>query len=255
LPVLLDEPPRSQGDLNFSLLGIPVRIHPLFWVAALILGYNSGGARELLLWVVAFLLSILVHELGHAATMWLYGLHPSITLYGMGGLTSANFAAPIGGARRRLRPLDQIAISLAGPLAGFALAAAICGVIVLAKHHPPLEAGGPLGFYVAPSEIIGSPLLTWLICQILHVSIIWGIINLMPVHPLDGGQIARELLMVISPGDGLRLSLILSTAAGAALAIVGWTQLHSVFAAVLFGYLAFQSFAMLQAYSGRRGPW
>jgi hypothetical protein len=31
--------------------------------------------------------------------------------------------------------------------------------------------------------------------------------------------------------------------------------LHSVFAAVLFGYLAFQSFAMLQAYSGRRGPW
>ena len=85
--MLLNEPPRSQGDLNFMLLGIPIRIHWMFWLMALFLGYNSRGPKELLVWVAALLVSILVHELGHAAVMRLYGLQPSITLYGMGGLT------------------------------------------------------------------------------------------------------------------------------------------------------------------------
>src|SRR4030042_1813102 len=40
------EPPPSQGDLHFTILGFPVRVHPLFWVVALILGLN--GSRRMI---------------------------------------------------------------------------------------------------------------------------------------------------------------------------------------------------------------
>ena len=110
--VLLNEPSPSQGDLHFSLLNIPVRVHPMFWLMGLILG--SGGSRGLqpvVLWVVAVFVSVLVHEMGHALVIRALGVQPWITLYGMGGLTSHQ-----GG---RFRPQTQILVSLAGPAAGF----------------------------------------------------------------------------------------------------------------------------------------
>ena len=44
---------------------------------------------------------------------------------------------------------------------------------------------------------------------------------------------------------------MLSAMVGVLLAVVGWVQWQSMFAALLFGFLAYQSFAMLQGYSGR----
>ena len=64
--MLIGEPPRTPYDLNFSLLGIPVRIHPFFWLAGLLLGPRQGGPPAILLWIAAVFLAILVHELGHA---------------------------------------------------------------------------------------------------------------------------------------------------------------------------------------------
>ena len=249
--MLLNEPPRSQGDVNFMLLGIPIRIHWMFWLMALVFGSSSEGPKELLIWVAALLVSILVHELGHAAVMRMYGLHPSITLYGMGGVTTHNWAQPFG-VRPVLGPLEQIAISLAGPMAGFLLAGAICGGIVLSRHQLLIHFGLPFGINILPLDIIGSLLMTDLIRLILFISIFWGLVNLLPVYPLDGGQIARELLMLFSPRDGFRLSLILSVMVGVLLALVGWVLWKSIFAALLFGFLAYQSFAILQGYSGPR---
>ena len=114
IAMLLAEPPRTRGDLNFALFGFPVRIHPLFWLVALILGPKTGELRENAVWVAAMLISILVHELGHALVMRAYGLQPSITLHIMGGLTSANRGQAFA---PRLRPLDQVAI-LAGRARG-----------------------------------------------------------------------------------------------------------------------------------------
>ena len=67
--VLFDEPAPSQGDIRFPLLGIPVRIHPMFWLSAVMLGYKSPTAADLLAWVAAMLVGILFHELGHALVM------------------------------------------------------------------------------------------------------------------------------------------------------------------------------------------
>ena len=43
----LNDPAPSQGDLHFSLLNIPVRVHPMFWVMGLILGASGSDDRSL----------------------------------------------------------------------------------------------------------------------------------------------------------------------------------------------------------------
>ena len=63
--MILSEPAPSQGDVHFRLLGFPVRITPFFWVVALIFGIQGKSPpAKVLLWVVAVLVSILIHELG-----------------------------------------------------------------------------------------------------------------------------------------------------------------------------------------------
>jgi Zn-dependent protease len=250
--VLLDEPPPSRGDIHFMLFGFPVRIHPLFWVVAFLLGCRLDGARELVTWVAAVLVSILIHEWGHALVMRACGLHPSITLHGLGGLTSARgrseFAPP-------LRTREEVLISAAGPAAGFLLAAAVCGVLILAGYRVLVRLNPSYGLLVAPAETVATPLLTALVDYILFISVTWGLINLLPIYPLDGGQIARELLLTARGHEGLQQSLRLSLVAAAAMALVGLILWRDWFVALFFGYLAFQSYILLQAARGSGRPW
>jgi len=48
-----------------------------------------------------------------------------------------------------------------------------------------------------------------LIQQLLFINVLWGIVNLLPVYPLDGGQIAREVLVAVNPRAGIQQSLML----------------------------------------------
>jgi len=83
--VLLGEPERTQADLNFALFGFPVRIHPLFWLVAVILGFRAiSTPADLLIWVLAVFLSILVHELGHMAAARLVGVRVLSFSLGLG---------------------------------------------------------------------------------------------------------------------------------------------------------------------------
>ena len=65
----LGEPSRTQFDLNFSLWRIPVRVHPLFWLAGLLLGPRRADPPAIMIWMAAFFVGILCHELGHALVM------------------------------------------------------------------------------------------------------------------------------------------------------------------------------------------
>src|SRR5690349_4147218 len=126
--MFLGEPPASQADLHFRIFGFPVRVHPYFWVVTLLLSLGGGAADPLntLSWVAVAFVSILLHELGHASLQRFYGGHPWITLYGLGGLASCN-----DGPRT---PWRRIAILLAGPGAGFLLAALIIAALRLSGH-------------------------------------------------------------------------------------------------------------------------
>ena len=80
-------PPPTRFDLRFSIAGIPVRVHPLFWLIAILFGSSSGSIVSILSWVVAIFVSILIHELGHAFAMRRYGQGSHIVLHFAGGLT------------------------------------------------------------------------------------------------------------------------------------------------------------------------
>jgi Zn-dependent protease len=94
-----------------------------------------------------------------------------------------------------------------------------------------------------------------LIWDLLQINIFWGLVNLLPVYPLDGGQIARELMIQANPQEGVKQSLWLSVFTGAGLAILGAFYLNRMFMALLFGYMAYTSYAMLQMYSGGGPGW
>jgi len=84
------------------------------------------------------------------------------------------------------------------------------------------------------------------VSMLLWVNVFWGLINLLPVFPLDGGQVARNVLIQYDPWDGVRKSLWVSVVTGGILAVVGLIGFHSVYIAILFGFLAFQSYQSLQ---------
>ena len=108
--------------------------------------------------------------------------------------------------------------------------------------------------YVDTTHLAQLPLWVNLVDYLLFVTIAYGILNLLPVYPLDGGQIARELLTMIVGPDGVRLSLFLSMTVAGCLAIYGGVRLHSIFMTLFFGVLAYSSFATLQSFHDNR-PW
>jgi Zn-dependent protease len=243
---MFGEPPPTQADLNFSLLGIQVRVHPFFWVVGLLL-VSQGEIRDpraVLLMIAAMFVSILIHEFGHALTARSYGYHPRVVLHGLGGLAIYH---PI-----RQTTQSKIVITAAGPAAGFAFAGLVIGLLVITGQQVEFVRS------LIPVEFrLRSPYLSLLVYYLLYINIYWSLINLLPVFPLDGGQIARELLIDANPHEGLRQSLILSimTAIGLVIYSLVGSGGPSIFMALMFGYLAYLSFEMLQQSGGRGGGW
>jgi stage IV sporulation protein FB len=239
---VLAEPPRTPYDLNFRLFGFSIRIHPLFWLGAALLGAGTldAGLHFLLIWIVVVLVSILVHELGHAVAYRRFGSDAHIVLWVFVGLAIGS--SDVHGRKRR------ILVSLAGPFAGFIL----CG-LVYASHLAT-------GWGSQPGPV------SFLYDNLIWVNLGWGIINLFPVFPLDGGQVSRELCEAARPGRGLRLSLQISLGVAAAVAVysltcmiganigglgevlaeIPWWARGKMMTAILFGCLAVQSYLLLQ---------
>ena len=155
--------------LRFRIGSIPVEVQLFFFLTALLLGggmdQNINPATAVALIGIVFV-SILLHELGHALVGKAYGLTPKITLHGMGGLTSWTEGSPKG----RLSHGAHILISVAGPLVGLLVGAAV--YVVTTYFAPPT-----------------TPMAEHLVMSALFINIGWSIFNLLPILPLDGGQI------------------------------------------------------------------
>lgn len=253
------EPSRTAYDLHFRIAGIPVRVHPFFWLAALILGTSGqwGGKGEvnpeagiqLLIWTGVLFVSILVHELGHSFVIRYFGQFPRIVMYMMGGLaitdTQSNFGMRTAGRRT---PQQQIVISLAGPGAGFVLASLTAALLVALGGRFWLVEEFPCYRFSLPDNAARP--VGMLISGLLFINIFWGLVNLLPVLPLDGGQVARELFEMSDYGSGLVRCLWLSVITGAVVAVASWFLLHDMFMALLFASLAASNYMTLQQMSG-----
>lgn len=245
--LLFQPPPPTRYDLRFSIAGIPVTVHPLFWLIALLFG-SSADLVLIPIWILVIFVSILVHELGHALAFRRYGQRSRILLHFAGGLT---IPEPVywgsSYANVALSPNQQIFISLAGPGAGFLLAALVITIVVFLGGS--VATTRLFGFIPLPLNAFlpfGGRILSAMIAMLLWVNIFWGLINLVPVFPLDGGQVARNVLLQVDPVDGVRKSLWLSVIAGGILALLGFLFFRSLFMALLFGLLAFQSYQAVQ---------
>jgi Zn-dependent protease len=244
--MLLGEPPRTQGDLNFRLFGVPVRVHPLFWLVAVLLNLRVPNLTFLAMWVAAVFVGILVHEFGHATVMRIYGFYPWITLYGMGGLASYH---PGSYTVRGRSATAQVLISAAGPVAGFLLAGLILLGVRLAGYR--VAVGLLHGIPVAYFQQLPLMPLDLFLTSLLQVCLYWGLLNLLPILPLDGGQIASQVLGAVNPRNGQRQALMLSVVVGSLMAAMSLLRWNDAFLAILFGYMAYGSYLALQAYSGR----
>lgn len=238
--MILTQPTPTPADLHFQLAGIPVRVHPFFWIVALLLS-GGGEPRLVLCWMVAVFVSIIVHEFGHAVLQRYYGGRPRIVLYSFGGLAAAEGV--------EANPWQQILICLAGPAAGFLLATLMAAALLLTGV--PLRVDFP---FIVPGQM-ASELGRAFVFYMFQINILWGLVNLLPVYPLDGGQATRELFtLAMPPARGIVASLWLSIVTAAAAAAVFLLVTGSLYVAIMFAFLAYSSYQTLQAFQdSRRG--
>ena len=86
-----------------------------------------------------------------------------------------------------------------------------------------------------PAEAEAKSRLMVLFNKLLEFNILWGLLNLLPVFPLDGGQIAQAAMVAKDPWGGLARSLWLSVFTGGIVAVVGGLVLQNFMMAMMFG--------------------
>lgn len=211
--------------LQFTLFKFTIRIQWMFWVVGCLLVSNLLSSPDpraiqlILVWLVVFFVSILWHELGHAFAMRRFGGHPEILLYGMGGVCSS--------AGRYHRKQSMI-ISAAGPAAGFLLAL----IAFLLLRIPAMKGSFFVGFALD---------------RMLFINVFWTVLNLLPILPLDGGQIFRSFMSKTNPAIVPKVGMVTA----GLVAVLSFTFLGSIFMAVMFGFLAYQNYNISKGQSFR----
>jgi len=193
---------------------IPIAIHPFFWLFSGLIGWlSSGSLLGTLIWVGIIFFSVLIHEFGHALTAVAFKQRTQIQLVALGGLTT--FEGP------KLRFWQQFFITFNGPLFGFFL-------FLLATLLLQMDlAAWPLLFKILKATQIAN--------------LFWTVVNLLPVLPLDGGQLLRIVLEAAFGLKGFKAAL-LTGAAIAALVSFYFFVIQSFLIGALFFLFAFQSF-------------
>lgn len=255
--MLMREPGQTNYDLSFSVLGFPVRVHPAFFILPVIFARNLVGdglnlGVGMLLVAGVFFVSILVHELGHALAFKLYGIPSRIVLYWLGGLAIPESSSGWSAQRSSLSPNQRIVVSFAGPAFGLLLALltvgvvfALGGTVVISRGLIPMPLPSLQG-----SLLEGNLTMQWLLFVMIVINIFLNLLNLLPIFPLDGGQIARQIFTQLG-SDGIRNSLYLSIACSGLIAFY-FLSTSAQFNALFFGYMAYTNFMMLQEYNGSR---
>jgi Zn-dependent protease len=206
--------------LQLHVAGIPVRLEWTFLIFTVLIGTSLGELTLVVAWVVVVTVSILVHEMGHAAALRSWGVDSRIVLHTMGGVTIPDAGLPGRGSR--------IAVSLAGPFSGLLL----LGVpAVVAERSMDLS---------QPWDDVVS-FMVW-------VNVGWALINLLPILPLDGGNVAHELIDAGTRGKGEVPTRWLSIVVAGAVGLWALSQ-GFVFGALFAGFFLFDNVRALQ---GRR---
>ena len=209
-------PSSRQGSIRlFRFAGIDLFLHWSWFLVAVFEIQNQKGRYSSLTWSVleylALFLIVMLHEFGHAlACRQVGGTANQIVLWPLGGVAYVD-PPPRPGAT-----LWSIA---AGPLVNVVLAPVLFVIVIL---------GRSLGWAQA------MPDLYKLVRALLYIDVGLLVFNILPIYPLDGGQILRSLLWFVF---GRARSLMVATILGF-LGVAGFIILALWIHSVWFGVLA-----------------
>jgi Zn-dependent protease len=201
-------PSARQGSIRlFRFAGIDLFLHWSWFLVAVFEINTRAGMYSSVTWNVLEYLSlfliVMLHEFGHAlACRQVGGTANQIVLWPLGGVAFVN-PPPRPGAT-----LWSIA---AGPLVNVALIPILFGVGTLSRS---------LGWAEA------MPNLHALLRAIFVVNLVLLIFNILPIYPLDGGQILRSLLwFVLGRARSLMVATVIGFLGAAGLIILAvWRQ-------------------------------
>ena len=207
----------------FRFAGITVYLHFTWFIMAAYQLTERAHGYSSPIWAVYEYLAlfgiVLLHEFGHAlACRQTGGEADRIVLWPLGGIAFVN-PPP--------RPGAVLWSLAAGPLVNVALIPIFGSLVFFARHSPDL-----------------SPDVLRLFLAIRFVNYLLLIFNLLPIYPLDGGQILRALLWFpLGQIRSLKIASVVGLIGGIGLAgFAVWLQ------SIWIGILAF--FLLSQAVNG-----
>lgn len=203
---------KTSIDIDFSF----IIIVGLF----VVINYNpEAGIHFALLWIPIVFISVLIHELAHAGMIAALGFGASqIVLGGMGGVTINT---------RRAKPWQDFLISVAGPFSSF-------GLMFLS--------------YMLMSTHIGQTdnMLIALLPRMAWANWAWGIFNLIPVPPLDGGHATRDFFrMFLNERTAFVIAIWIAMIGGGAAAVFLF-RAGSFFVAFYVAWFVFNAYQQWQ---------
>ena len=159
--------------------GMEIRFHfsLLFSVIVTYFIFRPVSLRDglfALLWLIGFVLSVFLHELGHALTAKLVRVDvKSIVIWLLGGFTNLS--------REPEKPIFRLAIYAAGPFVTLLLG----GLFFVAFYRP----------FNLPILWVEVSRMLFLSLAIVNISLF--VVNILPVYPLDGGNILHALMELL----------------------------------------------------------
>jgi len=167
------------------LRGVDIRFHFSMLFSLPIAVYlfkpvDVRGLAEAALWVGGFLAFILLHELGHTFAAQSVGVEvKSVVVWLLGGFTNFSYKPE--------RPLHNLFIAFAGPLVNMLLAfLCVAAYIAMAVLFLP--------YSNTPAVYLWAQTLQNLAFSLAVVNLILVVFNLLPVYPLDGGNILHATM-------------------------------------------------------------
>jgi Zn-dependent protease len=219
-------PTGRQGSIRlFTYSGIVVSLHWSWFLVAAYEIQTRKGSYSSVTWNVleylALFLIVLLHEFGHAlACRQVGGRADQIVLWPLGGVAYVD-PPPRPGAT-----LWSIA---AGPLVNVVLIPILYAVVLLGRSQV---------------WAVSMPDLYQLVRSIFYINFYLLVFNILPIYPLDGGQILRSLLWFVM---GRARSLMVATILGL-IGVLGFIALAIYEQSVWYGALA--AFMLMNCWSG-----
>ena len=186
-------PSLRQGSIHlFCLAGVDVSLHWWWFLVAFYQLQGGAGIYSSILWKVleylALFLIVLTHEFGHAmACKQVGGTADKIMLWPFGGV------AYVDPPQRPGATLWSIA---AGPLVNVALAPILYAAVMAGRSAGLADSMPDLYIFLR---------------RVFELDLILLAFNILPIYPLDGGQILRSLLWFVL---GKARSLLVATVLG-----------------------------------------